>query len=131
MNQPGAQDQRMNMGQREAADGQNPPEALIANKKTQATGIQYNQRLIVGWDRATGTTNWRLRRALNSIQTLEGTHNKTLHFMLEMARQHFRELETIKCLECDGHGHTSKACPTRKKIVAFSTCHGYTRTFVN
>lgn len=93
--------------------------------------MQHTQGLIKNWARSVGKSEWRLRKAVASINTIDDGAGNNLGLMLELTRNFLRELETIRCLECDGWGHTSKRCPTRKKIVAFSACSGATRTFVN
>lgn len=87
--------------------------------------------IVRDWQADPPNTTWRLRRKLCRLR-LNPIHDlNKAQMWLENSKEFLADLETIKCLECDGHGHTTKSCPTRVKIVNFCKGSKYSKTFVN
>ena len=89
------------------------------------------QPVVKDWQEPPPATSWRLRRRLCRLRLNDQHNTNVVRAQLEISKEFFAELESIKCLECDGYGHATKKCPTRAKVVKFCYGNKYTQTFVN
>ena len=89
------------------------------------------QPVVRDWQDTPPSTTWRLRRRLCRLRLNDLHDTNVVRAQLEISKEFFAELESIKCLECDGYGHATKKCPTRAKVVKFCYGNKYTQTFVN
>ena len=87
--------------------------------------------LIRNRQRAPGQTTWRLRRQVNTINTNAFNPTKGVETDLRRLRNFFKEKQSVRCMECDGWGHTAKKCPTREYIINYCKGQGAMQTFVN
>ena len=94
-------------------------------------GREHNEPIIRDFAGAEGGVTWRLRKWIKKARLSDHLAGDGVPRDHKTTKSFFKALETVKCAECDGYGHTDKKCPTKRKIVRFASGHKTIQAIIN
>lgn len=94
-------------------------------------GREQNAPIILDFGGNEGGVTWRLRKWVKKAQMSANIAGDGVTRDHKTTKSFFKTLNTIRCAECDGYGHTDKKCPTKRKIIRFASGHKNIQAIIN